>query len=548
MSDTLLGIPDRRARRERHAAHPGRHGTHRTRSATVAGVLAMAVVMATSWPSSLAATKKPTKSATTAAAAKGRISVGETGEAPGLDPAAVFVPITAAGVVNAIYDTLMDVPYGKAPVPQLASALVEQPDRKSWTLTIRSGVRFHDGTALTAEAVKVNLERQRRSPLNGPTMALITSIDVTGPLTLRLTLGKPFGSMPYLLGSTAGIMVSPKAIKEKAATLNRGPSDAGTGPYILKEWVSGDRTVVVRNPKYWGSPKPRLDQITFRVVPDEAARYGALRAGDLQVDATVFPNIVDQARKDGYAVVDPPIAGSAATLFNNAKAPFDDVRIRRAAALAIDRRAISTLFNDPNVDKAGNGLWPIGNPWYTAGEESTFDQAEARRLVDAYTKDTGRAVAFTYMTAALGGTVTDSARLQVKYWQDAGMDVKLQVLPDANALVINVATGQYQAAGWLVGLESDPDATAYPVLSSTSPVNFSKYKSAEMDALLEAGRAAGDVATRKPIYADVQRLFRKDVPFLVGSPGTLHFVIDPKVCGVGDTGPFTAKTVGLGNC
>ena len=496
-------------------------------------------------------TKRPAASTTptTTTPARGKIAVGDIGEVVGLDPAVVASQITILGVPQAIYDTLMDVPFGKDPSPELLSSLKESADRKTWTLTVRDGITFHDGTALNAEAVKINLERQRKAPLGASTMALIRSIDVTGSMTLTLTLDKPNGSIPYFLGSTSGIMLSPKAIAEKADRLNRAPTDAGTGPYVLKEWVPGDHSTVVRNPSYWGASKPRLDQITFRVVPDEAARYAALRAGDLNVVATLFPNIADQGTADGYTVVDPPFGGFATTLLNTSKPPFDDVRIRRALALGRDRRVIGALFNDRNIDKANASLWPVGDSWYSAaGDSLDYDNATARALVSAYVKDTGKDVAFTYLVGGSGGVLNDSVRLQVKFWQDAGMDAKIQTVPDSNAVIGAVVTGQFQATGWLVALSPDPDATAYPVLYSTSPQNFGKYKSTEMDALLDAGRAANDTATRKAIYADVQRLFRKDVPFIMGSPGTQHFILDKKVCGIGTTGGFTAKTVGYGNC
>ena len=162
-------------------------------------------------------TKRPTASTTptTTTPARGKIAVGDIGEVVGLDPAVVASQITILGVPQAIYDTLMDVPFGKDPSPELLSSLKESADRKTWTLIVRDGVTFHDGTALTAETVKINLERQRKAPLGASTMALIRSIDVTGSMTLTLTLDKPNGSIPYFLGSTSGIMLSPKAIARR---------------------------------------------------------------------------------------------------------------------------------------------------------------------------------------------------------------------------------------------------------------------------------------------------------------------------------------------
>ena len=485
----------------------------------------------------------------TTLAALGRIVVGTPGELAGLDPVAASREITFDAVPNAIYEQLMDLPFGKAPRPALATSLTEAPDRLSWTVKVRSGVRFHDGTDLTAEAVKVNLERQRRSRVFGTSMALIRNIEVTGPLTMKLTLDSPYASMPYLLGGTAGIMISPKAIAEKGDRLNREPTNAGTGPYVLKEWVPGDHTTVSRNPNYWGNPKPRLEQITFRFIPDEGTRYAALQSGDVQSILAILPGTPGRARKDGFAVIVSPPTGSSAIPLNNAKPPFDDVRMRRAAALAIDSRTLATLVEDQNFDNQAFGLWPRNNPWYWAGgHDWTYDRAEARKLVASYVASTGREPAITFSVLNSGATVVDAARLLTRFWQEAGFDVKLQIVSDPNTFGLAVATGQYQAALGGVSLYQDPDATAYPVLRSTSPGNVSRYRSVEMDAALENGRNAADVEGRRAAYNEVQRLFRRDVPFLVGTAGSLSLISNETLCGLDVSGGFSARTVGLGNC
>ena len=474
--------------------------------------------------------------------------VGTNGDFPGLDPAAVAVDVTNSGIGSAIYEELVDGSIGAAPKPGLASAYTEAPDRKSWTLTIRDGVTFHDGTKLDATAVKLNLERQRKSPVNALSMALIKSIDVVDPLTVRLILDKPYSAMPYLLAGNAGIMISPKAIAEHSDILNRAPTDAGTGPYVLKDWVPGDHLTVVRNPNYWGAPKPRLDQIMFRPILDEGARYAALQAGDVQSIVTNLPATTARARKDGFNVVDPPTAGYLVIYFNNTKPPLNDVRIRRAAALAINQQLLSTTFDIPS-ENAGFSLWPSGDPWYSAaGDIPTFDKNAAHRLVNDSIRDTGLDASFTLLLANGGATSVDYARLVAKFWQDAGIDVKVNLVAEPTQVIGAVATGQYEAAVFLVGLAKDPDPTAYPVLSSASPLNFSRYKNPEMDAALETGRTSGDPVVRKAAYAKVQELFRRDVPFIIGQPGSSHVISTKAVCGITGATVFTSQTAGLGTC
>ena len=320
---------------------------------------------------------------------------------------------------------------------------------------------------------------------------------------------------------------------------------AGTGPYVFKEWVQGDHITVVRNPDYWGTPKPRLDQITFKIVPDENGRLAALRAGDIQSMTSVLPESAIQARAAGLSVVVPPFAGYGTVLLNNSKPPLDDVRVRTALALAIDTKTLAAFLKDPNYGKGGLGLWPKGNPWYVPPDKDlSYDPAAAKALIALYAKEKGP-VKFTFTNSSASSQGTDAARLIVKDWKAAGVDVQLKLEPDANSLVLAVVFGGYDAVGFVTGLADDPDATSYGVLYSTSSFNFEKYKNPEMDTALDQGRSNPDPAARKAAYATVQRLFRRDVPFLIGSPSTVRVISSPKLCGVAPTGFFPAKTVGL---
>ena len=475
----------------------------------------------------------------------GKVVVGVDQDPASLDPSGNMLSFTAFSVANAIYDPLFSVPFGQPPKPALAESVTEAPDRKSWTLKLKPNITFQDGTKFDADAVVFNIERQRKSQLNANAMSILTEVVKVDPLTVKLSVAKPFVPMAYLLsqGRNLGLMVSP-AVAGKGA-LARDPAGAGTGPYVFKEWVPGDHITVVRNPSYWGTPKPRLDQIVYKVVPDENARLAALRAGDLQSMTSVLPETANSAKGAGLSVVVPPFAGYGTVLFNNLRPPLDDVRVRRALALAIDSKTLSTFLKDPNYDQRGFGLWPKNNPWYVAPDKKfTYDPAAAKALIAAYAKDKGP-VKFTFLNSSTSTQGSDTVKLIVKNWQDAGVQVTSKQEPDGNAFVLDIVFGSYEAAGFVTGLADDPDATAYSVLHSTSSFNFEKYKSPEMDAALDEGRSNPNPAARKAAYAKVQQIFRRDVPFLIGSPATVRVISNPKLCGIEPSGFFPAKTVGL---
>jgi peptide/nickel transport system substrate-binding protein len=475
----------------------------------------------------------------------GSLVVGLDGDPPGLDPAGNFLALSALSVGNAIYDRLMVANSGSEPRPLLAESLTEAADRLSWTLELRDGITFSDGTPLDAAAVVTNLDRQKASQINGSALAPVERFEALDADTVRISLSQPWVALPSVLAGIQGIMASPKAIDEEGAAFARKP--VGTGPYVLSEWVSDDRIVVVRNPNYWGEPKPTLERITFKLIPDEGARFAALQAGDVDAITALLPETARKAETEGrFTVVRPPIAGQTAIYLNNGIPPFDDVRARRAALLAVDLDAFAQAFGGQPYAEYAWGAFPKGSPWYEPpAEPLRHDPEEARRLVAQYEADTGKRLSFTYRTVAASQTLSDSGRALVKAWQDVGMDATAKPEPDTNTLVLSMVFRQYQAAGLVAAYAFDPDTTVYDLYHSGRTLNLSGYSSDEMDALLETGRTSNNRAVRRDAYAKVQRLARIDVPLIHLSFGTIFVIADRKVTGVEPSGHFPAKTVGL---
>lgn len=499
-------------------------------------------------PTAAKPTAEASTSASTTTPTRASITVGLFAEPSTMDPALATSDLTLNEITGTIYDTLLDSPIGGLPKPNLAESVTEAPDRRSWTISLRRSISFQDGTPLDAAAVKFNLERQRKSRTYGAQMALITNVTVVDALTVRLDLDKPYAGIPSMLSGTIGMMVSPKSVQEKGDKFGREPGRAGTGPYALVEWVPGDRATVIRNPNYWGDPKPRLEQIKYQVIPDENSRLTALRAGDLQAMTILATSIADRAVESGFKRFDSQLVGSAGFVFNTSKPPFDDVRMRRAVSLAIDAAAVAEFAGDKNFANQGNGLWPKDNPWYAPGEDRRYDRSEARRLANEYIRDTGRDAAFTLQVFGFSPILVDVARLQAKMIQDAGIDAKIDVKVDPQAAAGAVFAGQFEATQWSFNLDRDPDATAFPVLFSASPINVARYKNSEMDLALADGRTAANPEARKTAYAKVQALTRRDVPFTVGSLGRVALLYSPKLCGMSNVGGFPARTAGVGNC
>jgi len=480
------------------------------------------------------------------------LRVGLDDDPPGLDPAGNFLSVSALSIGNALYDTLLRAPsFGAAPEPALAASLTEAPDRLSWTLVVRDGVTFHDGTVLDAAAVKTNLDRQRSSAFNGSSLSPISDVVVSDARTVVLRLRAPWTALPAVLAGSQGMMLSPTAIAAAGAGLARAPLGAGTGPYQFVEWVPDDHLTVRRNRSYWDGATGGFDTITFRFLPDESTRLAAFQAGDLDLITSALSDTVRRAQQmDGgtgtkVQVVEPPAAGQTVLYLHTTAPPFDDVRVRRALLLALDLDALSGALGGGGYDDYSWSLLPKDSPWYAPPVTPLrFDPDEARRLVAAYSAEVGRPVRFTYLALSSNRTWADAGRAYAQLWRDVGMEVEVLNVPDLTTLVLTMLLGQFDVAGLVAGYYADPDTVLFDVYHSDRTLNLSGYRNARMDGLLEAARSEADPAVRRRLYAEVQQLAREEVPLLNGSFGTVHLIASAGLSGVEASGYFPARTIG----
>ncbi|MBI3997448.1 MAG: glutathione ABC transporter substrate-binding protein, partial [Armatimonadetes bacterium] len=284
----------------------------------------------------------------------GTLIVGSGTDATTLD-GHLYTDAPTATVMEHIAETLFELtPEGKVQ-PRLATGFTVSPDGKTFTIRLRTGVRFHDGTPMDAEAVKFNLDRILDPATRAPWRFLIsrvTQVAAVDSSTVRLVTDAPFAPLlAHLTHSGTGIQ-SPAAIRRLGADYARQP--VGTGVFKFKEWVRGDRVVVTRNDDYWGE-KAFLDEIQFRVIPDDGARLAALEAGSLHVAVRVPPREIERLKTS--TVLRISIDTSLRTIFvafNITRPPFTDRRLRQALNYAINKRAIvsSALAGTARVSDA----------------------------------------------------------------------------------------------------------------------------------------------------------------------------------------------------
>jgi peptide/nickel transport system substrate-binding protein len=273
-----------------------------------------------------------------AAAQDAEITVGMQLEPPILDPTAGAAAAIDEVVYANIFEGLTRFGPDGSVLPALAESWEVAPDGLSWVFNLRPGVTFHDGVAMTAEDVVFSFDRAMAEGTLNAQRALfdgINEVTAIDDVTLEIGLDAPKGSLLFNLAWGDAVIVSPASADTNAT------NPVGTGPFAFGQWVQGDRIELVKNPDYWGTPA-HLDNVTFKFIADPTAALAAMMAGD--VDAfPVFPapeNLAQFEADPRFRVIVGSTEGETILAMNNARAPFDDVRVRRAVAMAIDRQAI----------------------------------------------------------------------------------------------------------------------------------------------------------------------------------------------------------------
>jgi peptide/nickel transport system substrate-binding protein len=274
--------------------------------------------------------------------------------APGLDPTTASAAAIGEIVHYNILEGLTKIAMDGAVTPLLAESWDESPDGKSYTFRLRKGVTFSDGAPLDSGTVKFSFDRAKaEGSTNKAKKAVfdnISSIATYDPHTVILTLNNPDATLPFRLGENTAVILHPNS----AATAATKP--VGTGPYVLENWAKGSSITLVKSAKYRDAAKVRLEKVTFRFINDPAAQVAALLAGDIDgMPRFGALQALKQFQGDKRFTVEiGSTAGKGILAINNRKAPFNDVRVRRALAHAIDRKAF--------IDGAQEGLGrPIGS-------------------------------------------------------------------------------------------------------------------------------------------------------------------------------------------
>lgn len=323
--------------------------------------------------------------ATTGVHAAASEGTGTLRVATGAPPASLdFTTTGGAAIPQAlmgnVYETLVRIDASGNVTPGLAKTWDISPDRRTYTFHLREGVRFSNGSPFNASTAEFSIHRVK-SPAwsNGQKKAMdpVQATRVIDEHTLEVTLDEPSQSWLWNMGTLVGAMMTPDGVDKLAE------QPVGTGPYLVDRWAVGTSLSFTENPDYWG-PAPRHSRAELRYFHDQTAATNALRTGDVDVVwAMSAPELIDAATARGDVGVEVGTSNGELLLsMNNQRAPFNDVAVRRAVFLAVDRQGINqAVFEGHGTDTGGTPVAPA-DPWFDPRAGIAPNPEQARRILE----------------------------------------------------------------------------------------------------------------------------------------------------------------------
>jgi peptide/nickel transport system substrate-binding protein len=451
-----------------------------------------------------------------------------------LDPAGGLGTHTERTLGN-MYDTLIRLDNSGKIEPALALSWEASPDGLQYTFKLRENVKFQDGTAFNSEAVKFSFDRALDSkhpyyygPYAFPNFFQpnIKSVDVVDPLTVKFTLSKIDPTfIPNLLWSNFGI-VSPEAVKKYAKDF--GLHGAGTGPYQIVEWDKGAKLVTKAYKEHWGGA-PKIDNLIFKPVPEDAARLTQLQSGEIQVAAAISPQLIPVVQSQPNLKIEMTTGGIHTwfAMLNTEEGPLKNVKVRQALNYAINRDdLVKNLLKDTAVPSSS---FSYPNTWAynPASEIYKYDPEKAKQML----AEAGFPSGFTlrYIVPASGsGMVAPTQIANVMQSDLAKIGVKVEITTqDWNTYLASIQGGLSQKGAtydmaqfsWM-STTDDPGLYVNYFLQANStkekPNGFNDgyYNNPKVSELLAKAMETIDQNARTDLYKQAQALVAEDAPWI----------------------------------
>lgn len=463
--------------------------------------------------------------------------IGKGQEAVGFDPA-VVTAASSFDLISVVYERLVEFDDAGEPQPMLAESW-EMPDDLTYVFTLRPNVTFHNGKTLSAEDVKFTFDRILDEATGSPRVqqfAPVEEIEATDEQTVTFRLTAPYG--PFLATLASGF----SSIVPSDDTIDFQTEMVGTGPFMLESWDQDTETVMVPHTGYWNPDEPLVDMLRWRILPDEPARLAAVRTGEIHLTAITDPLTVQSASEsEGVQVLEHDTTDYYLLGLNTAEPPFDDVRVRQALSLAIDREAIIEAVFFGRGQVAGPIVPTLGE-WAQPVEQLpnyTVDRERAQSLLE----EAGQSnLSFSILVGSLYQEFVNIALVIQDQLSEIGVTVELEQV-EWGTFIDRWVAREFQSFVSFNSGGNDPDGALYSAFITDGGTNAFQFSDEEIDRLLESGRTTTDADARRTIYQNVEIELAEAAPVIFISSRVGFFAVRDTVRGFQPTAAQTWSTI-----
>jgi peptide/nickel transport system substrate-binding protein len=464
----------------------------------------------------------------------GQLIIGLEAESNGFRPWDDACSTNCYNMSAAVFDKLLEYSADGEYVPWLATGIEANDTLDEWTLTLREGVTFHNGKAFNADIIidMLPLQRAGAGGSSAITAAALVDIEKVDDFTVKYILSKGNVSFPAFLERYGlGMVFDPEAAEADPVGFDSAP--VGTGPFTLVKRDIDAETVLERNPNYWGTDSlgnqlPYLDRLIFRPIPDEGTRLDSLVSGTVDAMITLRQGTIRDARAaSGITLVEFQGNNAGGGMFNTARPPFDDVRVRLALVHANNQTAVIEALGGTGISASATQWYSPNSPWYSqkvADAWPKFDLARATELLTEYVNDPARSDGLPVgspiqaeLSCPPDPTLTAAMQVVQQTWEATGL-VQTTLTSFDQATHISLALGdQHHAHCWRWADEGDNQASLSSFLSppEVSVLNFPNWNSPlaqESFALVQTAGSVIDFAQRYAAYEQIMLNIAAEVP------------------------------------
>ncbi|MDR7520777.1 MAG: ABC transporter substrate-binding protein [Armatimonadota bacterium] len=408
-------------------------------------------------------------------------------------------------VLYAVFDQLVRFDARGTMVPGLAERW-EWTDPRTLVLTLRRGVRFHDGTPFDADAVVFNFRRimdPRQNSIVRGEWRDVEAVEAVDEFRVKIVLRQPQPAFIVVLSDRSGMMVSPAAVARLGDEFGRRP--VGAGPFILRQWIPGSHVTLVRNPAYWETGYPKADRITIYQFRAEEPAVRALKTGAVDFMQGVPAKDVPWVRASrDFTFVDAPTISVLVMSFNLTKTPVDDVNLRRAIRAAIDRRAILRVVYG-NIGHLSPSILPRGF-WSVSPTlvSPPYDPARARQYL-SQSKYAGETLS---LVVSPDDYIVRASQLVQQFLGDVGIKAEITPLPGPEQLARFFTRGEFHGRIGAWSGRPDPHVNYFAIIGCGGSFNVPRprgYCDPRVGEYLEQGASAAERSQRQQAYAGLDR-------------------------------------------